>query len=254
MHFIEDFSDQRNKANCIHCDRSLTVAETNKDHVPTKSLLSKRTRKRGIAYDRGEGEITGYLPQVVVCKRCNSSFSKDETYLLCVLHAVTAGSLYPDPQIHPKAATVLRSNRNIVRSLKNCFDSQMDLFPDLLPFTLYPDPRKIRNVIIKNARGHIYHELGEPAFGDPDYSLFQPLSKMSKVALQEFEQRGARGLEVWPEVGSRMMLRVSSGLGFAGGWIEVEKDRYRYLVDWSNGLSVRTIIWEYLATETHWPA
>ena len=41
MHFIEDFSDQRNKANCIHCDRSLTVAETNKDHVPTKSLLSK---------------------------------------------------------------------------------------------------------------------------------------------------------------------------------------------------------------------
>jgi len=114
MREIEDFTDDRLKAWCIHCGVVIANIESNLDHVPTKSLLTKTLRERGSDYDRGVGDELDYLPQVIVCRSCNSGFSPDENYLLCVLHAVMAGSLYPDPTKHPEAATVLRSNRHVV--------------------------------------------------------------------------------------------------------------------------------------------
>ena len=90
----------------FHCGAKIANVKANLDHVPSKSLLSKVLRQRGTKYDQGRGEPDSYLPQVVICERCNSGFSRDETYLLCVLHAVLAGSLYPDPKTHPDAANV----------------------------------------------------------------------------------------------------------------------------------------------------
>ena len=61
------------------------------------------------------------------------------------------------------------------------------------------------------------------------------------------------GRDLWPEVGSRMLVRVVSGEGLAsGGWIEVEPAHYRYAIDWGDGLTVRTVIWDYLATKVRW--
>ena len=37
----------------------------------------------------------------------------------------------------------------------------------------------------------------------------------------------------WPEIGSRMTLRVLDGIDMVRGCIEVERGRYRYAVDWS---------------------
>lgn len=253
MREIEDFTDDRLKAWCIHCGTEIANIESNLDHVPTKSLLTKALRKRGANYDRGVGDELDYLPQVVVCRRCNSSFSPDENYLLCVLHAVMAGSLYPDPQKHPEAATVLRSNRHVVRSLKRRPDGQLLLFEDLKPFTLYPDIEKIRRVVVKNARGHAYHEIGEPLLEAPDHVAFIPLEKLSPDQRDAFEavETGA-DLVVWPEVGSRMTIRLLDEEAMVGGWISVESGRYRYSIDWSDTVTVKTVIWEYLATETRW--
>ena len=153
MQFIEDYSDERLKSWCIHCGTAISSVKANRDHVPSKSLLSKALREKGAKYDQGRGDSDGYLPQVLVCQRCNSGFSRDETYLLCVLHAVLAGSLYPDPETHPEAANVLRSNRDIVRDLKKAPGGQRLLFDDFPPFTLYPDPERVGRVILKNARG-----------------------------------------------------------------------------------------------------
>lgn len=253
MREIEDFTDDRLKAWCIHCGAAIADIESNLDHVPTKSLLTKMLRKRGADYDRGLGDELDYLPQVVVCRRCNSGFSPDENYLLCVLHAVMAGSLYPDPKRFPEAATVLRSNRHVVRSLKKTPDGQLLLFEDLKPFTLYPDIEKIRRVVVKNARGHAYHEIGEPLLEAPDHVAFTPLENLSPEQRDAFEAVDTSAdLAVWPEVGSRMTVRLFDEEAMVGGWVPVESGRYRYSIDWSDAVTVKTVIWEYLATETRW--
>ncbi len=250
---IEDFTDDRLKAWCIHCGDMIADVESNRDHVPTKSFLTKALRERGAKYDRGGGDELSYLPQVVVCQKCNSGFSPDENYLLCVLHAVMAGSLYPDPAKHPEAASILRSNRNVVRSLKKGQDGQPILFDNLQPFTLFPDPERVRRVIVKNARGHVYHELGEPLLEAPEHVAFVPLERLSADQHDAFESTSVGAdLAVWPEVGSRMTVNLLDVEAMVGGWITVEPGRYRYSIDWSGTVTVKTVIWEYLATEARW--
>ena len=253
MREIENFTDDRQMSWCIHCGNAIADTKSSRDHVPTKSLLTKPLRERGANYDSGAGDDLDYLPQVIVCQRCNSSFSPDENYLLCVLHAVMAGSLYPDPKKHPEASAILRSNRQVVRGLKKMPDGQLLLFEDLKPFTLYPDTVKIRNVIVKNARGHAYHEIGEPLFDEPDHVAFMPLERLSSVQRDVFETVDTGSdFACWPEVGSRMTLRLLDDEAMVGGWIMVEPGRYRYSIDWSGPVTVKTVVWEYLATETRW--
>ncbi|MCJ2105402.1 hypothetical protein MKK70_08420 [Methylobacterium sp. E-041] len=253
MREIEDFTDDRLKAWCIHCGAAIANVRSNRDHVPTKSFLTKALRGRGADYDRGAGDDLDYLPQVFICQGCNSGFSPDENYFLCVLHAVMAGSLYPDQAKHPEAATVLRSNRHVVRSLKQMPDGQLSLFDDLQPFTLFPDFEKIRRVVIKNARGHAYHELGEPLLEAPDHVAFVQLERLSPEQREAFESVGTDAdLAAWPEVGSRMTVHLLNGEAMTGGWITVEPGRYRYAIDWSGPVLVKTVIWEYIATETRW--
>lgn len=253
MREIEDFTYDRLKAWCIHCGAVIADIKSNRDHVPTKSLLTKTLRERGADYDSDAGHEMDYLQQVIVCRRCNSSLSADENYLLCVLHAVMAGSLYPDPTKHPESSTILRSNRHVVRSLKRAPDGQLLLFDNLKPFTLFPDTDKVRRVIVKNARGHAYHEIGEPLFEAPDHVAFVPLEQLSPEQRDAFEAVGTGAeLAVWPEVGSRMTVQLLDEEAMVGGWITVEPSRYRYSIDWSDAVTVKTVIWEYLATETRW--
>lgn len=253
MREIEDFTDERTRARCIHCGAAIVDVEGSRDHVPTKSLLTKELRALGADYDRGEGGELDYLPQVLICRPCNASFSPDENYLLCVLHAVMAGSLYPDPAKNPEAANILRSNRHAVRSLKRCPDGQLFLFDDLQPFILYPDSDRVKRVIVKNARGHAYHEIGEAMRDDPDDVVFVPLGVLTPDQRDAFESAGTGiDLGVWPEVGSRMTIQVFDEEAVVGGWVIVEPGRYRYSIDWSSAVTVKTVIWEYLATETRW--
>ena len=142
---------------------------------------------------------------------------------------------------------------HVVRSLKRAPDGQLVLFEDLKPFTLYPDIDKIRRVIVKNARGHAYHEIGEPLLDAPDHVAFVPLERLSPEQRDAFEavDTGAE-LAVWPEVGSRMTVRLFDEEAMVGGWISVEPGRYRYSIDWADAVTVKTVIWEYLATETCW--
>lgn len=253
MRELKDFSDDRLKAWCIHCGDLIADVQSNRDHVPFKSLLTKFLRERGAMYDRGVGDELDYLPQVVVCRPCNSSFAPDENYLLCVLHAVMAGSLYPDQAKHPDAATVLRSNRNVVRALQRGPDGQRLLFDRRRPFTLFPDPEKVRRVIVKNARGHAYHEIGEPLLADPDFLAFAPLEQLDAAQRNAFDSTHTGGdLAVWPEVGSRMTIELIKEEARVGGWVTVEPGRYRYSIEWCDTVTVKTVIWDYLATQTSW--
>ena len=112
---------------------------------------------------------------------------------------------------------------------------------------------RIERVAVKNARGHAYHEIGEPLMDDPAEVWVRPISLLSPAERTEFETAGSLGSNLWPEVGSRMLARVVGGQGLAGGgWIEVEPAHYRYAVDWGDGITVRAMIWDYLATKVRW--
>ncbi len=65
----------------------------------------------------------------------------------------------------------------------------------------------------------------------------------------EFESSPNTGL--WPEVGSRAMHRVLIGAEGELPWIEVQPQRYRYMVT-SGPFMVRIVIAEYLTAEVTW--
>jgi len=90
---IEDFTDERHKAWCIHCTATLAGIETNWDHVPTKSLLDR--------------PLPAHVPQVEICRSCNTGFSLDEEYLVTFLSCVLSGSTEPALQINPKIQRAL---------------------------------------------------------------------------------------------------------------------------------------------------
>ncbi len=56
----------------------------------------------------------------------------------------------------------------------------------------------------------------------------------------------------WPEVGSRMLTRAVTGKDLSEGWVIVQDGVYRYCVTQYDGMLVRCVLAEYLATEVHW--
>jgi hypothetical protein len=112
---------------------------------------------------------------------------------------------------------------------------------------------RINRVVLKNARGHVYFEWGEPMLEAPAHVWATPIASMSSDHHAEFEGTdAAEGLVPRPEVGSRMMTRVVTGQEMLDRWVIVQPGNYRYSVEDVGGLRVRSVLWEYLATEVLW--
>ena len=99
MDQIREFADERQKSWCIHCGSPLSSVETNRDHVPSKSLLLKPYPEN--------------LPVVEVCKACNGGFAQDEEYLAAFLSCVLCGSTDPELQRNPGARGILQSRTRL---------------------------------------------------------------------------------------------------------------------------------------------
>ena len=84
---------------------------------------------------------------------------------------------------------------------------------------------------------------------EPDYVWAAPLVSFSDGQRAAFE---SVAVPSWPEVGSRMMTRLASGIDLDNGWVIVQDDVYRYAVVQEGALLVRSIIRNYLATEVAW--
>jgi hypothetical protein len=76
---------------------------------------------------------------------------------------------------------------------------------------------------------------------------------MSQEQIESFESAGPM-IAMWPEIGSRAFIRIFQDQPKPGGdgWIELQAERYRYLVMQLEGLMVRTVMSEYLACEVFW--
>lgn len=234
MDKVSDFSDSRNKGWCIHCGSSLAAVATNEDHVPSRCLLTKPHPRN--------------LPTVIICRECNSSFAPDEEYLAALIGAVLAGTVNPDAQILAKSAGTLRRNTKL-RELIGKAETRYQTRDGETRSIWKPDVARVNNVVLKNARGHAYFEYGEPML-DPPVSIWAlPLSGLTHDERDEFEDVSSN---VWPEVGSRMMTRVLTGQDLINGWVSVQPATYRYAVVQDDGLVVRSVVADYLATEVRW--
>lgn len=235
MDEIDEFVDERHKAWCIHCRGAISSLEVNRDHVPTKGLLRPPYPPK--------------LPVVEVCMACNDSFSPDEAYLITFLGCVLAGSTAPEAQVLQNVRQMLIRDEELRRSI----DRSRKTFTTMGGETRnvwQPEAPRVDRVLVKNARGHAYFEYGEPMLDEPDHIWSAPLETLSQEDRLTFE-RVDMGLG-WPEVGSRMLTRVVTGQDLSDGWVIVQDKMYRYAVFQNGGVTVKTVIHEYLATEVTW--
>ena len=141
----------------------------------------------------------------------------------------------------PKIARALEHSH----ALRARLDKARTVSGDGIAFGIEPD--RVKNVVVKLARGHAWVELAELPEGLPSHVLVVPLPLLDDR--ERFEEPPQTG--VWPEVGSRSMRRLAMNGGMAD-WIIVQPDRYRYLATVAPGILVRLVIREYLAAEIVW--
>ena len=152
MERLEDYSDERNRAMCIHCGVELDSGNANEDHVPSKCLLDR--------------PLPDYPPTVMICAACNASFSRDEEYLCVFLAAVISGDADPDPSQFRSASESLKRSPGLRERIRRSQSQQLSLSGES-EIIWEPELDRVNRVIVKNARGHVLHELGEPVAGPP---------------------------------------------------------------------------------------
>ena len=242
MKHIKDLSDRRFKDVCAQCGIQIGVENRSSDHVPSRCLLRK-------SEGPGEDQYPTNLPVAFTCRDCNQRFSRDEEYLCLFLDCVLLGSTDPEDHREPKVQRSLERHVGLRARIEGSKRSETVDGETRLIWT--PELERVHRVVIKNARGHAFYELGQPVLEEPEHVCAIPLSQLTGAGRRAFET-GPLELAGWPEVGSRQMTRVVMGLDMRDGWVVVQPSVYRYRAEQDNGLRVRTILREYLATETYW--
>lgn len=241
MDQLLDLADDRLINGCIFCGGS---ADT-RDHVPSRILLDTPYPEN--------------LPVVGACKACNQGFSKDEQYLVCLLESVFAGSTDPEKIRRPSVARAMKRSPALqarIEAARTNIDGQT---------FFHPEENRVKNVMLKLARGHAAFELSQPCKEEPDHYWCGALETLNKEAQEAFD--AAHIQQLFGEIGSRNMQRMFAAevtLKSESGeeqkvqvvvndWVDVQEGRYRYLaIDDINGVIIRIVISEYLACEIGW--
>lgn len=225
------FADARLTGRCVYCGSESST----RDHVPSRVLLDE--------------PFPPDLPVVQACEACNNGFSTDEQYLACLLECVLCGTVDPASVCCDKIKRVLSENASLAsRIAASC---SADEIGNLL---WEAEVDRVRNVILKLARGHVAYEYSEPQLGEPENVSFVPISTMSEEQMRTFETPPVGNL--LPEIGSRSFhdVLVISNQVFTqeGTWQIIQEGRYRYSVSHSDGIRVRMVISDYLACDVIW--
>ena len=181
---------------------------------------------------------------VPACRPCNASFSPHEEYLACLLECIVAGTAEPNGIARPKVKRILKQKPALLKRLAATQSQSASSFE--------VDVERVRAVVLKLARGHAAYELNEPRLDDPTAVSFNALADLSHDNLRAFENPPIA--DVWPEVGSRALLRLADDASLtANRWIVVQDDRYRYLAAQTRGgVVVRLVLRGYLGCEAVW--
>ncbi len=226
------FVDERLLGKCAYCGGTPDT----RDHVPSKILLDE--------------PLPANLPIVEACIGCNQGFSLDEEYLACFLECVLVGSSEVERVHRPKVKRALLHNGRLAERIHS--SSSLDENGRRI---WTPERERVRNVVVKLARGHVAYELSLTQIDEPQEVIFIPQSAMSRSDKEAFEKAGSGGIRGWPEVNSRAFLRACGAEPYAdqqGPWIVVQPGQYRYAVDQHGGIRVQIMLAEYLACIVDW--
>ncbi|MCU7936750.1 MAG: hypothetical protein KZQ99_18070 [Candidatus Thiodiazotropha sp. (ex Dulcina madagascariensis)] len=241
MDQLRDFADDRLINGCIYCGG---VAET-RDHVPSRILLDPPYPEN--------------LPVVGACHSCNQGFSKDEQYLVCLLESVLIGSTDPEKI---RRASVSRAMKRSP-ALRSRIEATKSIYGEQIVFN--PEENRVRNVMLKLARGHAAFELSQPCRCEPDHYWCGSLESLNEEQREGFS--AAHIQKLYGEVGSRNIQRMfaaevtlQSDISeqntlqvVVNDWVEVQEGCYRYLaIDDISGVIIRIVIFDYLACEVGW--
>ena len=228
---FDDYSEVRNQFICIHCGNGLEGGQLNREHVPTKSLFNE--------------PYPDNLSTVQVHAQCNSDYSLDEEYVVALLASVKSGSTEHDSAQFPSAARSLKRSPD----LRKRIDQTRQVRGTAIEWA--PEMERVERVILKNARGHAFFELGLPLIEQPSFVGFSPISLLTFKQRAGFENIPNDSL--WPEVNSRMLHRIARDPFHTLGWIDIQSGVYRYAIFQRLGMTVvRLVIYEYLAAEISW--
>jgi hypothetical protein len=224
------FVDERLTGSCVFC---AGVPDT-RDHCPSKVLL--------------DDPLPPNLPVVAACRRCNNSFSEDEQYLACAIDAVLCGSVQQGDMHRSKVKSILDASPALATRIRNSrrFDDSGNAVWEV-------ETERVRNVIVKLARGHVAYELSLPHVEEPDEVAYVPFVSMGEVERAAYESPITSDVQIWPEIGSRAFLRAANWPSeLLTGWQVVQEGRYRYFVGQTCGDFVQIVLSEYLACRVVW--
>lgn len=215
---------------CFYCEGSF----------PAGVLIAARIPSQSLSRDARPGSVV----EVDVCRACASRSGENDIYLSAYLkHA-----LVQVPELSAALAEAGIPDRNVItmqEQLLLC--ASYDEMPDVIAHPAY---ERILSVVVKNARVHAFTELGRVLPGWPDTLVVQSLPRAPVSWVNAFLT--VDHTRTWPRAGSQLMVRMFTGENLQSGWITVAPGSYVYTVFEDGGVTVRSIIREYLMTEVSW--
>lgn len=236
MQQLIPFSDNRLTRGCIYCGG---FSDT-RDHVPSKCLLDKPYPEN--------------LPVVGCCFDCNQSFSSDEIYFACFIECVKSGSTKLDQINREYIKNILLKTPSLHKRIENSTKIQNE------QIEFYPEQDRIKNVLLKLARGHTAFELSIVRRDEPYHFWFGLIDSLPEANQIEFNS--VHFQQNFGEVGSRSMQRflVITLIKEDGNqnliindWLDVQDNKYRYItIDDMGMIIVRIVIDEIWGCEMAW--
>ena len=220
--------DDPGQGRCFHCAQKFA----------SEAMIAMRIPADGIASDARRGSIV----RVSMCRSCAMRVSGDDAYLSMFLKQGIANvpELERDRPRDGEIGVFTHEEQLLVSAA----------YDGLPRFISNPQYERILAVIVKNARAHVLAELGRVMPGWPDAMLVKTLPNASLAWIDSFLK--IDHTQTWPQAGSRLMVRMFTGENMQSGWIIVAPDSYAYTVFENGGVTVRSIIKEYLLTEISW--
>lgn len=222
MRQIRPFADTRLGGCCVYCG---DFPDT-RDHIPPRVFL--------------DDPLPSNLAVVPCCRECNLASSADEEYLACLLEVASCGTTDVDRLERRSIARTLAARPLLRARLAAAFNRAES--------SVEVEHARVRRVIEKLARGIWSYETATNA--DPTIltAEYVPLAACDDDTLETFTTLAP--LELLPEVGSRLMIRVIEDWSMENQWQIVQPTRFAYAVEaGSSPPRVKMVFRDYLACE-----